>query len=250
MKAGRVQACIDFIKFNHKAEGYEFVQEEEDAIQSILEGDFTSDEVIQRYIEDHSIATESTPLEQEYSYYPGTTTLVNYFSIKERPKLRRIEASIANFRTAEMLTESVQNIYDFDYLKSIHARMFGDVYPSAGHIRTFTAAKRTVFCSPEFIESAAEDIFTRLRKDHYLNNLERMRFINDLAFFMGEVEALHPFRDGNGRAARLFFYQMSMNAGYDIDWANVDPDRLLEADISAIDGDYQLLIDVLDEVVL
>jgi cell filamentation protein len=41
-----------------------------------------------------------------------------------------------------------------------------------------------------------------------------------------------------------------MNAGYDIDWSLVDADRLLEADISAIDGDYQLLIDVLEEVVI
>jgi cell filamentation protein len=80
--------------------------------------------------------------------------------------------------------------------------------------------------------------------------MDRETFINDLAFYMGEVEALHPFRDGNGRTARLFFYQLSMNAGYDIDWSLVDADRLLEADISAIDGDYQLLIDVLEEVVI
>ena len=251
MKAGRVQACIDYIKFNHKAEGYEFVQEEENAIQSILGGDVQADEVIQQYIEEHGIANEVfTAPSHEFSYYPDNATLINYFSITERKKLRRVEASIANFRTAEMLTETVQNTYDFAYLKGIHARMFGDIYPSAGQIRTNTAAKRTVFCNPEFIESAAEDIFIRLRKDHYLINLDRMTFINDLAFFMGEVEALHPFRDGNGRAARLFFYQLSMNAGYDIDWAHVDPDRLLEADISAIDGDYQLLIDVLEEVVL
>jgi cell filamentation protein len=250
MKAGRVQACIDYIKFNHEAEGFEFSEEEKQAIRGVLEGDANADELIQAYIDSHSLSTEYVPPQDELSFYPHTSSLVNYFSIKERAKLRRVEAYMANIRTAEMLTETVQNTYDFDYLKSIHERMFGDVYPSAGMSRTTVAAKRTVFCSPEYIDSAAEDIFTRLRKDRYLVGLDRETFINDLAFYMGEVEALHPFRDGNGRAARLFFYQLTMNAGYDIDWSLVDADRLLEADISAIDGDYQLLIDVLEEVVI
>jgi len=250
MKTSRVQACIDYIKFNHEAEGFEFSEEDAQSIRSILEEEVEADELIQRYIDSHGLSTAYHPPKDEYSAYPHTSSLVNFFSIKERTKLRKVEAYMANLRSAEMLTDSVQNTYDFAYLKSIHSRMFGDVYPSAGTIRTTTAAKRTVFCNPEFIESAAEDIFTRLRKDRYLCQLDRETFINDLAFYMGEVEALHPFRDGNGRAARLFFYQLSMNAGYDIDWSLVDADRLLEADISAIDGDYQLLIDVLEEVVI
>ncbi len=250
MKSGRVQACIDYIRFNHEAEGYEFSEDEEQSARSILEEESTADELIQRYIEEHGLAMQYTKTSDELSVYPDTSTLVNFFSIKERSKLRKVEASLANLRTAEMLTESVDNTYDFEYLKTIHGRMFSDVYPSAGQIRTTVAAKRTVFCHPTFIESAAEDIFGRLRKEHYLKGLDREIFINDLAFFMGEIEALHPFRDGNGRAARLFFYQLSVHAGFDIDWSMVDPDRLLEADISAIDGDYQLLIDVLEEVVL
>jgi cell filamentation protein len=161
-----------------------------------------------------------------------------------------VEARFVNIRTAEVLLDSIDMKFDFDQLKAIHERLFGDVYPSSGQIREVAAAKRTVFCQPEYIEDMALEIFDRLRNDRYLKNLGRDDFINDFAFYMGEVEALHPFRDGNGRAARLFFYQLAMNAGYDIEWYKVDPDRMLEADISAIDGDYQLLIDVLSEVVV
>lgn len=250
MKSGRVQACIDYVEFNQKAEGLAFSDEEVDGIRGILEGDFNPDELIQRYIDEHKLPMTYEQSPDEGSVYPDSTCLVNFFSIKDREILRNVESYCANIRTAEMLTESVQNTYDFDYLKSIHARMFGDVYPSSGQIRTAVAAKRTVFCNPEFIETAATDIFARLRKDHYLKDLDRETFINDLAFYMGELEALHPFRDGNGRTARLFFYQLSMNAGYDLDWSLFDADRLLEADISAIDGDYQLLIDVLEEAVI
>ncbi|WP_245535471.1 Fic/DOC family protein [Sphaerochaeta pleomorpha] len=249
MKSGRMQACIDYIRFNHEAEGFVFSDIDESAITRILEGDLTPDEYIQELIDSNGLNTNYIPPANEGGFYPHTSCLVNFFSIKERTKLRKIEALFANVRSAEILTEDPKNTFDFEYLKSIHARLFGDLYPSSGQIRTMTAAKRTVFSNPEFIESASEDIFSRLRKDRYLKDLEREDFINDLAFYMGEVEALHPFRDGNGRAARLFFYQLVLNAGYDLDWSMVDPDRLLEADIAAIDGDYQLLIDVLEEVI-
>jgi len=249
MKSGRMQACIDYIRFNHEAEGFVFSDIDESAITRILDGDLTPDGYIQELIESNGLNTNYIPPANEGGFYPHTSCLVNFFSIKERTKLRRIEALFANVRSAEILTEDPKNTFDFEYLKSIHARLFGDLYPSSGQIRTMTAAKRTVFSNPEFIESASEDIFSRLRKDRYLKDLEREDFINDLAFYMGEVEALHPFRDGNGRAARLFFYKLILNAGYDLDWSMVDPDRLLEADIAAIDGDYQLLIDVLEEVI-
>jgi cell filamentation protein len=244
-----VQACIDYIRFNHEAEGFVFSDIDESAMTGILEGDLTPDEYIQELIDSNGLNTNYTPPANEGGFYPHTSCLVNFFSIKERTKLRKIEAMFANVRSAEILTEDPKNTFDFEYLKSIHARVFGDLYPSSGQIRTITSAKHNVFSNPEFIESASEDIFSRLRDDRYLKNLEREDFINDLAFYMGEVEALHPFRDGNGRAARLFFYQLILNAGYDLDWSLLDPDRLLEADISAVDGDYQLLIDVLEEVI-
>jgi cell filamentation protein len=96
----------------------------------------------------------------------------------------------------------------------------------------------------------ANTIFSKLFSDRYLTGRDRESFVNDLAFYMGEVEALHPFFDGNGRTARVFFYLLALNAGYDLKWYEMDPDRLLEADISAIDGEYQPLVSVLAEVLV
>ena len=67
---------------------------------------------------------------------------------------------------------------------------------------------------------------------------------------MGEMEALHPFVDGNGRASRLFFNSIALAAGYEIGWGSADPDNFLEANVAALDGDYQALIDVLEEIVI
>ena len=249
MKSGRVQACIDYITFNQEAEGFELSSVEEDSLRQVLEGDMLADDVVQEILDREGLTTGHTLPKDIAGYFPRTKSLVNYFGIKERGRLREVEMKISNIRTAELLTEPALQEFDFAYLKQIHHHLFGDIYPIGGQVRTVIAAKRTEFCSPEFIESTAEDIFSRLYKVHYLKGMDREEFINDLAFFMGEVEALHPFRDGNGRTTRLFFYQLAIQAGYDIDWAMVEPDRLLEADISAIDGDYQLLIDVWEEVV-
>ncbi len=250
MKSGRVQACIDYIKFNQEAEGFELSSYEEDSLRKLLEGEIFSDDLVQEVLNTEGLTVIHTLPKDVGGYFPRTKSLVNYYGIKERDRLRAIEMKISNIRTAELLTEPVVQVFDFAYLKEIHHHLFGDIYPTGGQVRTVAAAKRTEFCNPEFIDSTAEDIFSRLHRVNYLKGMEREEFINDLAFFMGEVGALHPFRDGNGRTTRLFFYQLAMQAGYDIDWELVDPDRLLEADISAIDGDYQLLIDVWEEVVL
>ena len=250
MKPGRVQACIDYIKFNQEAEGFELSFVEEESLRRLLEGDALAADQIREIQEEEGLVVSHVLPKDIEGYYPRTKSLVNYFGIKERGRLREMEMKISNIRTAELLAEPAPKTFDFAYLKQIHRHLFGDIYPTGGQVRTGVAVKRTEFCRPEFIESSAEDIFSRLRNGQYLKGMDREEFINDLAFFMGEVEALHPFRDGNGRTTRLFFYQLAMQAGYDIDWAMVDPDRLLEADISAIDGDYQLLIDVWEEVVI
>lgn len=245
-----MQACIDYIRFNQEAEGFSLDEPEEDILREVLDEDRTADDAIEALVDELHLPSEYIPSADEGDVYPGTSCLTNFFNITDRDRLREVESRFVNIRTAEILLNPIDTKFDFDHLKAIHEKLFSDIYPSSGQIREVAAAKRTVFCQPEFIDSMADEIFGKLRNDRYLKELERDDFINDFAFYMGEVEALHPFRDGNGRAARLFFYQLALNAGYDIEWYKVDPDRMLEADISAIDGDYQLLIDVLSEVVV
>ena len=52
---------------------------------------------------------------------------------------------------------------------------------------------------------------------------------------------LHPFREGNGRTQRAFLTQLIRNAGYDINWAEVDGDLLMIATIQAPQGVTNLL---------
>ena len=105
--------------------------------------------------------------------------------------------------------------------------------------------------NPAQIQKMAEEIFQKLSNDNYLRNqTDRDDFINDLAFYMGESEALHPFREGNGRVITCFFYELIKQSGHDVDWSEADPDRMLEGAIAAIDGDYQPLVDVFEEILI
>ena len=60
---------------------------------------------------------------------------------------------------------------------------------------------------------------------------------------------IHPFREGNGRAQRLLFEQIIVNAGYDIDWWQVDQVEWVQANIAAALGDPGSLIVVFDRCV-
>ena len=65
---------------------------------------------------------------------------------------------------------------------------------------------------------------------------------------MGEINALHSFREGNGRTQRVFFTELSRRAKYEIDFSKIKPGELLEADIAAYNKDYFMLTALLDKV--
>ena len=100
-----------------------------------------------------------------------------------------------------------------------------------------------------FIESMAADIHAKLKSDKFLRGLDKADFIVKLAYYMGEINALHPFREGNGRTQRLYFKQLCLKAGYDLEFRKTQKDILVKADIAAFNKDYSLLVKVLENIV-
>jgi cell filamentation protein len=139
--------------------------------------------------------------------------------------------------------------YDLPQLREIPKRIFGGIYEWAGQIRTVAIAKGAMFCLPQDIDSSAAVIFGELHDEDCLRGLLRDAFIRRLAHYLGEVNALHPFREGNGRAQRAFFGQLARNAGFTLAWQHLDPVRNVEASAAIMRGDPEPMREMLDALV-
>ena len=149
-----------------------------------------------------------------------------------------------------LLDESpVPPSYDLPHLREIHKRIFGDSYEWAGQVRTVAIAKGAVFCLPQYIDSSATVIFRELHDEICLRGLRRDAFVGRLAHYLGEVNALHPFREGNGRAQRAFFGQLARDAGFMLAWQHLDPVRNVEASAAIMRGDSEPMREMLDPLV-
>ena len=79
------------------------------------------------------------------------------------------------------------------------------------------------FARAEFIESYATKVFRDLQRDNLLRGRERDKtlFVDRLTAHYTEINALHPFREGNGRATQAFLTQLSLEAGYTLRFNNI-----------------------------
>lgn len=106
------------------------------------------------------------------------------------------------------------------------------------------------FCYAQYIETEQVRIFDSLQKDHAFVDLEREAFIKKLAWLASELNALHPFRDGNGRAIRCFLVMLAANAGYELDYSRVTKEELIEADIRAFCGEIGELERLYNQIIV
>ncbi|GAB4361000.1 MAG: hypothetical protein Kow0026_23780 [Oricola sp.] len=90
--------------------------------------------------------------------------------------------------------------FDFAHYRAIHRHFFQDVYDWAGEVRTIRTGKGSNwFCYPEYIEAQANRLFAQLaEKDHLRSCTGKSEFASEAAWFLSEINAAHPFREGNG----------------------------------------------------
>jgi cell filamentation protein len=160
--------------------------------------------------------------------------LINKAAIQEPKKLAIWERLVTSKRQAELAVHPIVGGFDLPHLQRIHAYLFQDIYDWAGQIRTDTISKgNTLFCSPAFIYQQSIHLFAKLQNEKQLANLDVDHFCERAAYYLSEINILHPFREGNGRAQREFIRCLAMNGGYRIIWDLVETDTLLHATIQA-----------------
>ena len=104
---------------------------------------------------------------------------------------------------------------------AIHKHLFQDVYDWAGNIRTVRISKDgSPFCFPENVESQMKSLFGDLAKARHLRGLSADDFATKAAHFLAVLNAIHPFREGNGRTQLTFLTLLAERPGIRSTWKN------------------------------
>lgn len=155
------------------------------------------------------------------------SVLRNRLGLTEPDQLDRAERRLVAQRIAE---GAPAGDFDLAHLRAIHKHLFQDLYDWAGELRTVEIAKDgRHFQFRRSIETGMADVHRRLKGADFLRGLSRAAFAEASAPIMGDVNYVHPFREGNGRAAQ---------AGHALDLRLLDPARWLDASRASHDGDY------------
>ena len=181
--------------------------------------------------------------------YPGTTVLKNKLDTRRQELLDEFEAEITDLRAAEPLPAGS---LDYDHYRAIHRHLFQDVYDWAGEPRTVRISKGgNPFCYPEHIEAQANKLFGELAGVGHLQDLSKDKFAAQAAHFLAELNAIHPFREGNGRAQLTFLALLAEQAGHPLNHERLEPKPVIDTMIASFAGDEgplaALLADLIDE---
>jgi cell filamentation protein len=171
--------------------------------------------------------------------YPGTNVLVNRRGLRTQTELDGFEAEMTSDRASESLPPGRLS---FSHYRAIHRHLFQDVYAWAGKIRTVRIAKKgSAFCYPENIDREMRRLFASLARDDHFRELDGRAFAAKAAHFLAELNAVHPFRDGNGRTQLSFLIVLAERAGHPLALEGLEPEEMLAAAIASFAGNEKPL---------
>lgn len=181
-------------------------------------------------------------------YWQDIKVLKNRLQIREAQRLQQAELAFTALRAATI--ELGPRNLGFPHLRAIHRTLFQDLYDWAGELRQIDIyLDDTPFCHFEYLEKQGNALMAALEAENGLADLSQDKFTQRLAHYYCEINMLHPFRDGNGRAQRLFFEQLALHAGWLIDWQQVEREAWLKANRDGVSGDLAGLIAIFDKVI-
>jgi cell filamentation protein len=182
--------------------------------------------------------------------YPGTDVLRNRLGLRDAAELAERDAAISAIRLAQLERRFIPGVYDLTHLQATHHHIFGDIYPWAGELRTVTISKEgDMFALPDHIGPYLTGVLADLAHEDHLCDLDRKSFVARLTHYYAEINAVHPFREGNGRTQRAFLGQIAKAAGHPVAWIRLDPERNVHAARGSHRGNNAPLRELLNDLV-
>lgn len=167
--------------------------------------------------------------------YKGTDVLINLLNIRDNKTLQRAESRIVATKLFELRKNEMIGNFDVEHFIKIHKFLFEDIYPFAGKFRTENIAKGYFsFAEWEYIDTELRKLLEKLHKSNLLKNDTRAELVKDLAYYLAELNVLHPFREGNGRTIREFIRELAYKNGYLLDLQKVEPSEVYDAFLKSV----------------
>lgn len=167
--------------------------------------------------------------------YKGSNVLINKLNIHDNKILKQAEEKIVATKLFILRQNTMIRNFDVNHFKGIHKFLFEDIYPFAGKFRTENIAKGFFsFAEWEFIEDELSNLLKKLNASNNLKNLKRDEFVKSIAYYLSELNVLHPFREGNGRTIREFIRELCYVNDYLFDLQKIEPEDFLNACIKSV----------------
>lgn len=173
-------------------------------------------------------------------YYQNTAVAINKFNIQDSQIIEDIEQELL-VKSYDIFFDELDEdtIFDEKYFMQLHKRTFESLYTWAGVYRDFNMSKgESRFCQGDYVVSSSKKIFDELKDDNYLKDFEdksKEEFVQKLAYYKCEINALHPFYELNGRITRMFFDMIVAFNGYKfIDYSIVTKEEYINGAIECV----------------
>ena len=167
---------------------------------------------------------------------PQTGVLKNKLGLRSAAALDKNERRLVTQRMREGVPTGN---FDLAHLKAIHRHLFQDVYAWAGEIRTVEMNKDgSQFQFRNYIETGMADVHRRLEAKRFLRGTSPAAFAKEAGAIMGDVNYVHPFREGNGRTQLQYLKQLAERAGHSLDLEKLKGPAWIEASRAANTADY------------
>ena len=185
----------------------------------------------------------------DYYCLENSLVLKNKLNILDEGELNEAERKITSLKAAKFLNNPLAGELNFDYIKKIHKYLFDEIYDWAGEIRKTDISKGNIFCQHELIEINAEALMNELKVENYLIGQDKDMIAKRLAYYLGDLNTIHPFREGNGRVQRLFIGELALRVGYFVDFDGVLPEEMIEASDKAFRHDYEMMEEIIMRII-
>ena len=176
--------------------------------------------------------------------YGMTDVLKNKLNIRNEEELKEYEKKVVALKLLSIrkaVYEKFENNFNEERLRFIHKYLFSEVYDFAGEYREENITKDNFkFSDYRYIKDNIKIIIEKINLDK-LTNLNENELVSFISSIMTDLNVLHPFREGNGRATREFIRELLEYLGYEIDFFLIDYDKIIEASkIAVIDESKQI----------